>query len=375
MTEDIDEPKFTGPLAGVRVVELAGLGPGPFATMLLADLGADVVRLDRPVGADVFPGEPQEDLLNRGKRSVVLDLKDPAAVEVALALVEQADVLVEGYRPGVAERIGLGPEVCRLRNPRLVYGRMTGWGGTGPLAQQAGHDIDYIAVTGALHAIGDGDGPPRVPLNLVGDFGGGGMYLVVGILSALRVADRTGVGQVVDAAIVDGTAHLLTGIHAFLAAGAWTDQREANMLDGGAPFYTTYATADGRHMAVGAIEPKFYRELLDLLGLDEVPQRQHDRAAWPEIRGKIAAAFATRTQAEWCSVFGGADACVAPVASLCEAANHPQIAARGTIVERDGVLQAAPAPRFSATPTTFGGPPPLPGQHTCEVLRDWGIEA
>lgn len=365
---------YSGPLTGVRVVELAGLGPGPFATMMLADLGADVVRIDRPAAAgSVFPGKPEEDLLNRGKRSLILDLKRPEAVEVVLQLLEHADVIVEGYRPGVAERLGLGPDACLERNPRLIYGRMTGWGQTGPLAQSAGHDIDYIAVTGALHAIGDAHTGPNVPLNLVGDFGGGGMYLVVGILAALRVAERTGAGQVVDAAIVDGAAHLLTGIHAFLTAGAWNDRREANMLDGGAPFYTTYETADGRHMAVGAIESKFYAELLARVGIGEHPARQHDRSAWPAIRIKLAAAFATRTMAQWCEVFEGSDACVAPVVSLREAVAHPHIAARGSIVEYGGVVQSAPAPRFSLSRTELGNPPPSPGHHTRNVLTEWGI--
>lgn len=363
----------SGPLTGVRVVELAGLGPGPFATMMLADLGADVVRIDRPVGAGLFPGKPEEDLLNRGKRSVILDLKRPEAIEVVLRLLETADVIVEGYRPGVAERLGLGPDVCVERNPRLIYGRMTGWGQTGPLAQTAGHDIDYIALTGALHAIGDADTGPRVPLNLVGDFGGGGMYLVVGILAALHVAQRTGRGQVVDAAIVDGAAHLLTGIHAFFNAGAWIDRREANMLDGGAPFYTTYETADGRHMAVGAIEPKFYAELLARLGIDEDPSRQNDRHAWPTIRATLAATFAKQTMAEWCEVFEGSDACVVPVVSLSEAMAHPHIQSRGSIVDHGGAVQAAPAPRFSRSRTALSNPPPTPGQHTRAALAEWGI--
>ncbi|WP_329410245.1 CoA transferase [Nocardia vinacea] len=365
--------EYPGPLTGVRVVELAGLGPGPFATMMLADLGADVVRIERPAFSGVFPGKPEQDLLNRGKRSVILDLKRPEAVEVVLRLLERADVVVEGYRPGVAERLGLGPDVCWERNSRLIFGRMTGWGQTGPLAQSAGHDIDYIAVTGALHAIGEAQGAPQIPLNLVGDFGGGGMYLVVGILAALRVAERTGRGQVVDAAIVDGAAHLLTGIHAFLNAGAWNDRRGANMLDGGAPFYATYETADGRHMAVGAIETKFYAELLTRLGIDEAPARQHDRSAWPTIRAKIAAAFATRTMTQWCEVFEESDACVAPVVSLREAATHPHIEARGTIVDHGGAVQSAPAPRFSLSRTALGNPPPSPGEHTRVVLSEWGI--
>jgi alpha-methylacyl-CoA racemase len=362
-----------GPLSGVRVLELAGIGPGAFAGMTLADLGAEVVRVDRPGGSGFFTGVEHLDLLNRGKRSVLLDLKRPEAVAAVLAMVAEADVLIEGYRPGVAERLGLGPEVCRARNPRLVYGRMTGWGQDGPLAQLAGHDIDYIALTGALHAIGDAEGPPRIPLNLLGDFGGGGTYLVIGVLAALREADRTGRGQVVDAAIVDGTAHLLAGTHTLLAVGAWADRRGVNLLDGGAPFYAVYETADGRYMAVGALEPKFYAELLTKLGLPDDPGEQQDRTGWPALRARIASAFAGKTQAEWSAVFADSDACVAPVVSLYEAAHHPHIKARGCIVEHDGLLQPAPAPRFSGTSTALGTPPPVPGQHTLDVLRDWGV--
>ncbi|MFI6455738.1 CaiB/BaiF CoA transferase family protein [Streptosporangium amethystogenes] len=364
-----------GPLSGVKVLELAGIGPAPFAGMALADLGAEVVRVDRPGGSGFFPGAEHLDLLNRGKKSVLLDLKRPEAVEAVLAMVAEADVLIEGYRPGVAERLGLGPDACHARNPRLVYGRMTGWGQDGPLAQTAGHDIGYIALTGALHAIGEAGGPPQIPLNLVGDFGGGGNYLVIGVLAALREADRSGRGQVVDAAIVDGTAHLLAGTHMIMAAGAWVDERGANLLDGGAPFYSVYETSDGRHMAVGALEPKFYVELLTALGLDEDPRKQHDRSRWPELRARIATAFAGRSQAEWSAIFTGSDACVAPVMSLREAADHPHIRARGSIVEHDGLLQPAPAPRFSLTPTALGTPPPVPGRHTVEVLDAWGVDA
>jgi alpha-methylacyl-CoA racemase len=359
-----------GPLTGCRVVELAGIGPGPFAGMILADLGAEVVRIDRPGGVGVLPGA---DLLGRGKKSVLLDLKKPEDAETALALVARADVLIEGYRPGVTERLGLGPAQCLARNPRLVYGRMTGWGQDGPMAGSAGHDIAYIALTGALHAIGEAGGPPQIPLNLLGDFGGGGTYLVIGVLAALLAVRGGAPGQVVDAAIVDGTASLLAMTHGLLAAGIWADERGANLLDGGAPFYSVYATSDGRHMAAGALEAKFYAELLARLDLDEDPARQHDRTRWPALREKIAAAFARRTQAEWAEVFAGSDACVAPVLSLREAAEHPHIKARGTIVTRDGVMQPAPAPRFSMTPATLGGGPPKPGEHTEEVLRDWGI--
>ncbi len=359
-----------GPLAGCRVVELAGIGPGPFAGMLLADLGAEVVRVDRPGGSEILPGAG---LLGRGKKSVLLDLKNPADVETALALVARADVLIEGNRPGVAERLGIGPGQCLARNPNLVYGRMTGWGQDGPLASLAGHDIAYIALTGALHTIGEKGGPPRIPLNLLGDFGGGGTYLVMGVLAALWAVRGGAPGQVVDAAIVDGATSLLAMTHGLLAGGAWADERGVNLLDGGAPFYSVYATADGRYMAVGALEARFYRELLDRLGLDEDPAGQLDRAGWPALRERIAATFAGRTQAEWTEVFAGSDACVAPVLSLREAAGHPHLRARGTIVTRDGVMQPAPAPRFSATPAELAGGPPKPGQHTDEVLRDWGV--
>jgi alpha-methylacyl-CoA racemase len=364
----------SGPLSGLRVLEIGGLGPGPFAGMTLADMGAEVVRIERPAaGPGIFPGDPTEDVLNRGKRSVALDLKRPGAVEAVLAMAERADVLIEGFRPGTMERLGIGPEPCWARNPRLVYGRMTGWGQDGALAATAGHDITYIAITGALHAIGDAGGPPQVPLNLVGDFGGGGMYLVVGVLAALREADRTGRGQVVDAAIVDGTAHLLAAVHGLLGTGTWADQRGVNLLDGGAPFYGVYETADHRYMAVGALEPKFYAQLLSGLGLSEDPARQHDRAGWPAVRARIAGAFLTRTQAQWTAHFEATDACVAPVLSLREAAEHPHIKDRATVVTHDGLLQPAPAPRFSAHLRAAGGRPPAPGQHTREVLAEWGI--
>jgi alpha-methylacyl-CoA racemase len=364
-----------GPLSGCRVVELAGIGPGPFAGMILADLGAEVVRVDRPAAGE-RPRAEKFDVLGRGKRSVVLDLKRPEAVAAVLDLVAVADALIEGYRPGVAERLGLGPAQCLARNPRLVYGRMTGWGQDGPMAQQAGHDIAYIALTGALHAIGEQGGPPQIPLNLLGDFGGGSTYLVIGLLAALWAVRGGAPGQVVDAAIVDGAAHLLAMTHGMLAAGAWADERGVNVLDGGAPFYAVYATADGRHMAAGALEPKFYAEFLARLGLDEDPARQHDRPGWAALRGRIADAFATRTQAEWTRVFAGSDACVAPVLGLREAADHPHLAARGTFVTRDGVLQPAPAPRFSATQAAPVAPPPAPGQDDpAAIAARWRAEA
>lgn len=362
-----------GPLSGVRVVELAGIGPGPFAAMLLADLGADVVRVDRPGGAGLGV-DPAYDITNRNKRSVLVDLKSPDGVARVLDLVERADVLVEGYRPGVAERLGVGPEECLAHNPRLVYGRMTGWGQQGPLADTAGHDIGYIAITGALGMIGSPDGPPAIPANLVGDYAGGSLYLVIGVLAALQHArTEDGRGQVVDAAIVDGTAHLTAMIHAMLAAGGWQDRRGSNLLDGGAPFYGTYETADGGHMAVGALEKRFYAEFIRLLGLgQEVPDRE-DLAAWGELRTAIAARFRTRTREEWTAVFEGSDACVAPVLSLREAPRHPHLAARGTFLEHSGLTQPAPAPRFSRTPGAVRRPPARPGADTAEIARDWQV--
>ncbi|WP_077800985.1 CaiB/BaiF CoA-transferase family protein [Streptomyces sp. JHA26] len=361
-----------GPLDGVRVVELAAIGPGPFAAMLLADLGADVVRVDRPGG----PGlaiDPARDVTNRNKRSVIVDLKAPDGPAHVLDLAERADVLIEGYRPGVAERLGVGPADCHARNPRLVYGRMTGWGQDGPLARRAGHDIGYIALTGTLGMTGAPDGPPAFPANLLGDYAGGSLYLAVGILAALHHARATGTGQVVDAAIVDGAAHLSAMIHGMLAAGAWQDRRGSNLLDGGAPFYGTYETADGGYMAVGALEPQFYAEFLQRLGArGEVPARE-DTARWGELRETIAARFKARTRDEWTAVFTDSDACVAPVLSLREAPHHPHLAARGTFTDHGGITQPAPAPRFSATPTTVRTGPALPGADARAVARDWGL--
>ncbi|MEU3368993.1 CaiB/BaiF CoA-transferase family protein [Streptomyces sp. NPDC006660] len=362
----------TGPLAGVRVVELAGIGPGPFAAMLLADLGADVVRVDRPGG----PGlgvDPAHDLTNRNKRSVLIDLKVPEGPGLVLDLVERADILIEGYRPGVAERLGVGPEVCLGRNPALVYGRMTGWGQDGPLAARAGHDIAYIAVTGTLGMIGDATGGPVVPANLVGDYAGGSLYLVIGVLAALQHARAQGAGQVVDAAIVDGSAHLATMIHAMVAAGGWQDRRGVNLLDGGCPFYGTYETSDGQYMAVGALEQRFYDEFVRLLAIQDVASARNDPAAWPQLRTAVADRFRTRTREEWTALFEGSDACVAPVLSLTEAPRHPHLAARATFTAYDGVTQPAPAPRFSATPGSIRRPPALPGAHTTDVARDWDV--
>jgi alpha-methylacyl-CoA racemase len=357
--------RATGPLAGVRVVELAGIGPAPFCAMLLSDMGADVIRIDRPQPEVV--AAPTHDVLRRGRRSVVLDLRQPGGVRAALDLVERADVLIEGFRPGVTERLGLGPDDCWARNPRLVYGRMTGWGQDGPLSQSAGHDLSYLAITGALHAIARSGQPPTVPMNVVGDFGGGALYLATGILAALLETQRSGRGQVVDAAIVDGAASLTSMAHGMLAAGMWRDEPGVNLLDGGVPWYDVYATADGEWVAVGALEGKFFAEFTRLLGLDGT---QRDD---PGLRDKIAAAFATRTRKQWTEVFEGSDACVAPVLGLTEAPDHPHLAARGTFVDVAGIRQPAPAPRFSRTPSAVQGPPVRPGQHTREALLDWGV--
>jgi alpha-methylacyl-CoA racemase len=356
----------------VRVVELAGLGPAPFAAMTLAELGADVVKIDRASGGGL--GIPAEvDLLNRGRPSVVLDLKQPAGVETVCRLVERADVFVEGFRPGVAERLGLGPDILMERRRSLVYARMTGWGQHGPLAEAAGHDINYVALSGALHAIGPAE-RPAVPLNLVGDFGGGSMYLLVGILAALLEARSSGQGQVVDAAIVDGAAHLTTMVHGLMNAGAWGDRRAANLLDGGTPFYDVYETADGRHVAVGPLEPAFYRDFEARLGLDESLPDRDDVANWAALRDRLAKVFATRSRDEWVAAFAGSDACVAPVLSMREAPTHPHMAAREVFVDRDGVVQPAPAPRFSRTPSSLTTPPVPVGHDTRNALLAWGID-
>lgn len=368
-----------GPLAGRTVIELAGLGPGPFACMLLADLGADVIRIDRPGGPSIPSAAPEFDLINRGKQSVVLDLKRPGAVEAVLALTERADALVEGFRPGVAERLGLGPDIVMRRNPRIIYARMTGWGQDGPFAGTAGHDINYLAVTGALHAIGPFEGPPQIPLNLVGDLGGGAMYLAVGVLSAWLESDRTGHGQVIDAAVVDGTAHLLTLFHTMLASGQWVDRRQHNLIDGGRPFYGVYRTADDNYMAVGAIEPKFFAELIRLLQIPTGvidPAHQYEPGGWPQMRAVLAAAFAQKSRAQWTEIFNGSDACVTPVLSMNEAASHEQLAARRTLDEDvQGRLNSHVAPRFSGHPVLVPAPPAALGQHTRTVLSAAGVDA
>jgi len=362
----------SGPLAGLKVVELAGIGPGPHAAMILADLGADVVRVDRPSGGlDLnIPDFPDPTL--RGRRRVAANLKDPEGPETVLRLVEHADVLMEGFRPGVTERLGVGPDDCLARNPKLVYARMTGWGQDGPMAARAGHDINYISLTGSLHAIGRAGERPVPPLNLVGDFGGGSMLLVIGMMSALWEAQRSGQGQVVDAAMVDGVSMLNQMFWGFLAQKVWIDQPDSNLLDGHAPFYDTYTCSDGRHVAVGALEPQFYAAMLTGLGLADDPSLppQGDRDRWPELRARLTETFASRTRDEWAVVFADVDACVTPVLAFGEAAAHPHLAARRTIVENDGVPQAAPAPRFSRTQTELPTRAAAP-ESVDEVLADW----
>ena len=361
----------SGPLAGLRVIELAGIGPAPHAAMVLADLGADVVRVDRPAGRALRLGEAgAPDAVLRGRRSVFADLKTDAGRDLVLDLAGHADVLLEGLRPGVAERLGVGPEPCLDRNPRLVYGRVTGWGQDGPRAAQVGHDINYIGLTGALHAIGRPGQPPPPPLNLIGDFGGGSMLLLVGVLAGLWERGRSGRGQVIDAAMVDGTALLTQMMHALRGMAAWTDDRASNLLDGGAPFYDTYRCADGRYIAVGALEPQFFAKLLDGLGLDPAAiGDQHDRTRWPATRQTFADSFATQTRDEWATRFASLDACVTPVLTFAEAAADPHLTARGTYLELDGITQAAPAPRFSRTPPTK----PAPGGPVdpAEILTTW----
>ncbi len=366
---------MSGPLEGIRIVELAGLGPAPFAGMMLADAGADIIRIDRSDRATYPPREePHVDLMNRGRRSVAVDLKHTEGVDLVLRLLQQTDGLMEGFRPGVAERLGLGPDVCLARNPKLVYGRMTGWGQHGPMAQAAGHDIDYIALAGALEPLGRAGERPVPPLNLVGDFGGGGMLLAYGMLAAIISAQRTGTGQVVDAAMVDGAASLMTMTYTLRAAGIWNDRRGTNLLDTGAHFYEVYETSDGGFIGVGAIEPQFYAELIRLMGLEgeELPG-QMDRDAWPRMKERFAQVFASKTRAQWEVVFEGSDACAAPVLSLAEAPSHPHNRFRGTFTEVAGVVQPSPSPRFGGTPGSIRRPPPNPGQHGDEALADWGM--
>lgn len=366
-----------GPLTGIRVIEMAAIGPVPVAGMLLSDLGAEVIRIDRTLGGSVI-GDNPADISARGRKSIAINLKHRDGVEAVLRLIERADVLMEGFRPGVMERNGLGPDVCLARNPRLVYGRMTGWGQNGPLAHAAGHDINYIAITGALAAIGRREGGPVPPLNLVGDYAGGSMYLILGVLSALLERNVSGKGQVIDVAITDGTISLLAFACSEMGFGRWSPVRQNNMLDGGAHYYDTYQCADGRWISVGAIEGQFYKLLLEKLGipLAEAGLDAHftpDR--WPALKARIAAVFRTRTSDEWCQIMEGTDICFAPVLSLAEAPDHPHNRARGSFVVRDGITQPAPAPRFSRTPGAIQGPPVAVGQHTDEILQSLGFDA
>jgi alpha-methylacyl-CoA racemase len=367
----------TGPLKGFRIVELAGIGPGPFAGMMLADMGAEVLRVDRSQAVRDGAGPSQYDVLGRGRRSVGVDLKHPDGREVVLRLVEQSDALIEGFRPGVTERLGLGPDECLARNPRLVYGRMTGWGQDGPYAPAAGHDINYIALSGTLGMIGRVDEAPVPPLNVVGDFGGGGMLLAYGIVCALLETSRSGQGQVIDAAMVDGAALLAAMMHGLRAAGMWRE-RGTNLLDGGAFFYEVYETSDGRYISLGSIEPQFYDVMTRLTGLSDGDGKgplaeQNDRSSWPQMKERLAALIKTKTRDEWCSILEGTDACFAPVLDPGEAPSHPHNRARTTFVELEGVVQPAPAPRFSRTVPEISGPPPSAGMHTDEALGAWGF--
>ncbi len=366
-----------GTLSGYKVVEFAGIGPAPMCAMLLSDMGAEVLRIDRAEDANLgIPTDAKFNVLGRGRRSVAIDLKRKEGVEVALKLVSQADALLEGFRPGVMERLGLGPEQCMAKNPKLVYGRMTGWGQEGPLALAAGHDINYIALTGALHSIGRKGEAPVPPLNLVGDFGGGGVYLALGVVAGILEAQKSGKGQVIDVAMVDGAASLMSAIYGLRAAGRWTDRRGDNILDTGAHYYNVYETSDGKYVAVGSIEPKFYAELLRLSGIanQELP-RQNDKISWPALTDKLAAIFKTKTREEWNKIMEGSEVCYAPVLSMQEAPQHPHNQLRGTFVDMDGVMQPAPAPRFSRTPSAIQRPPAAPGEHTEAALRDWGFSS
>ncbi|MFN8025307.1 MAG: CaiB/BaiF CoA-transferase family protein [Acidimicrobiia bacterium] len=365
-----------GPLQGVKVIELAGIGPGPFAGTLLSDMGADVVRVERADWVDKMQGPYGFWVDGRGRRSVGVDLKHPDGVETVLRLVEQADVLIEGYRPGVTERLGLGPDDCMARNPRLVYGRMTGWGQAGPLANAAGHDINYISVAGALAHFGRAGQPPTPPLNMVGDYGGGGMFLAFGIVCALFEAKASGEGQVVDAAMVDGAAYLMGPIWGLRNMGGISDERGTNLLDTGAPFYDAYETSDGKWVSIGSIEPQFYAELLERLGIDpEGLPHQNDRAGWPAMKERLTAIFETKTRDEWCAVLEGTDVCFGPILTMTEAAEHPHIKARGTVVNYHDILQPAPAPRFSRTAAEIQGPAVPPGENTDAVLASFGFSA
>lgn len=365
---------MSGPLTGVKIIEFQGIGPAPFCGMMLSDMGADVVRIDRKARNG---GGSKYEVGGRGRRSVSLDLKKPEAIETCLKLVEKADVVFEGFRPGVMERLGLGPDVCLARNKRIVYGRMTGWGQDGPYAQMAGHDINYIAITGALRSCARQGEKPMHPLNLVGDFGGGALYLVVGLLAALYEAKVSGLGQVVDCSMADGSASLMSMFFGMSAGGLWSDEPGTNLLDGGAPFYDSYLCSDGNYISLGSIEPQFYAELLEKLGLTNDPdfKKQMDRSKWPALKQRLVETFKTKTRDQWSAIMENTDICYGPVLSIKEALKHPHNVARKTFIEVDGVPQPAPAPRFSRTVSKVQSPPPIIGQHTEAALRDWGLSA
>jgi alpha-methylacyl-CoA racemase len=370
-----NDQKHEGPLAGLKVVEIGGVGPVPFCAMLLSDMGAEVLRIDRKNASESgLPVDRRFDVMFRGRRSLALDLKNPEGVAAVHRLVHDADVLLEGFRPGVMERLGLGPDNCLTVNPKLIYGRMTGWGQTGPLANAVGHDINYIALSGVLHAIGNKDGPPTVPLNLIGDFGGGSMYLAFSVLCALYETRRSGQGQVVDASMLDGSTSLMSMVYGLLAAGYWKDERGSNRLDSGAPWYGVYETRDGQHVAIGCTEKSFYRNTLAVLGLDAAELgEQHDRQGWAKMKDAFTRVFRSRTRTQWCEAFDGTNTCFSPVLSLQEAPEHPQQKARGNFVTCAGVVQPAPTPRFSRSKPSVQGPPPEVGEHNLEVLADWGF--
>ena len=365
----------SGPLVGYKVIELAGIGPNPMCAMLLADMGAEVIRVDRVVDAGLgIAMDPKNAFLDRSRRSIAVDLKQKEGVDLILSMVEQSDALIEGFRAGVTERMGLGPDDCAARNPRLVYGRVTGWGQEGPLAKVAGHDLNYISLIGAAHAIGRSDSPPPPPMNLIGDFGGGGVFLALGVVSALLEAQKSGRGQVVDAAMVDRVGSLATAVYGMHSAGIWTDDRESNILDGGAHFYNTYETSDGKYVSIGSIESKFYAELLELTGFEDPEHEGHmDRARWPEQKVRMTEIFKTKTRDEWCEILEGTDVCFAPVLTLTEAPKHPHNVSRDSFVEVAGATHPAPAPRFSRTPSQIQKPASAHGADTEAVLKDWGF--
>lgn len=368
-------PRAQGPLKGIKIIELGSVGPLPYCSVLLSDLGAEIIRIDRLAASDGGqPTAPEFNLLNRGRRSIAMDLKKPEAVAAVLRMVEDADAILEGFRPGVTERLGLGPETCLKANPKIVYGRMTGWGQTGPLAQEPGHDINYISLTGVLNAVGRAGEPPAIPLNLAGDFGGGSLFLALGVLSALIETGRTGKGQVVDAAMVDGSASLMTLFYGMMAANYWTDERGVNRLDSGAPWYNVYEAADGKYVSIGANEARFFRNAVKVLGLEgaNLPA-QHDKTGWPQMKAMFAEAFRQKTRDEWAEIAMGKETCITPVLSLSEAPEHPHLKARGTYTQVSGVLQPAPAPRFSDTPGNIQGPPTGLGTHTEEILIECGF--